>query len=292
MITKFNVAGAITGRFTSNGGSLKNGFNAQQIPRNYQKLFNQPTEDTAVIDADYSTLELRLAAGIFGDEYMYKQLKEGRDLHTDIALSTTGKKLHPDGVIKDGDLWREVDKGEWVTSTDRTKAKAINFGFVFGMSADSFIPYAFTGYNLVYTKAEALAVRNKYFSMYKDIARHHDYVWSNYKDPKFIVTTALGRRVKPKMGTDGINTPIQGSGGECTKLAVHYLIKDNPDIPIIKYIYNVVHDCIYLRVPKDRAEELGVLLNKAMLKGWSEISKCSLFKYHDIPMIAEVEIYK
>lgn len=292
MITKFNVAGAVSGRFTSNGGSLPNGFNSQQIPRNYQKLFNQPTEDTVVIDADYSTLELRLAAAIFADQYMYNQLKQGRDLHTDIAISTTGKELHPDGLVDDGDLWREINTGKWVTKTDRTKAKAVNFGFVFGMSAKSFIPYAFTGYGLKYTISEATDVRNKYFAMYKDIAKHHSYVWDNYKKPGFVVETALGRRVKPKMGTDGINIPIQGSGAECTKLAVHYLIKDNPTIPMIKYIYNVVHDAIYLRVPREDEGLISTLLNEAMLKGWSEISKTKLFHFKDIPMIAEVEVYR
>ncbi|MCI4437341.1 MAG: hypothetical protein JHC33_11100 [Ignisphaera sp.] len=291
MYTKFNVAGAVSGRFTSTGGSLQDHFNSQQIPRNYQKLFNQPTEDTVVIDADYSTLELRLAAAIFKDEYMYKQLKDGRDLHTDVAISTTGKKLHPDGLIDDGDLWRELSSSEYITKTDRTKAKAVNFGFIFGMSANSFIPYAFTGYGVVYTKEEAETVRNTYFNMYKDIAKYHSYIWSNYKKPGFTVSTALGRKVKPKLGTDGINVPIQGSGAETTKLAVHYLVKDYGDIAL-KYIYNVVHDAIYLRVPRGDKDHWAQALNKSMLKAWEEISKTPLFYYKDVPMIADVEIYE
>ena len=127
MYTKFNVAGAVSGRFTSSGGDLDYGFNSQQIPRKFQYLFNSPTRDTSVIDADYSTLELRVAAGIYGISHMYKQFKDGRDLHTDMVLATNkNKKLHEDGVLKT--YGTSIDNSEWVTSEDRIKAKAINFG--------------------------------------------------------------------------------------------------------------------------------------------------------------------
>ena len=88
--------------------------------------------------------------------------------------------------------------------------------------------------------------------------------------------------MKPKLGTDGINIPVQGSEAETTKLAVHYLIKEYPEA--IHLIFNVVHDAIYLRVPLGTEEMWDMRLEKAMLKGWEEISKTSLFKYKDIPM--------
>ncbi|MCD6320401.1 MAG: hypothetical protein J7M03_06940, partial [Candidatus Desulfofervidaceae bacterium] len=245
MITKFNPAGAISGRFTSAGGDVENGFNSQQIPRQFQYLFNSATKDTVVIDADYSTLELRLACTIFGSEHMRKQLKDGRDLHTDMVLATNpNKELHPDGVIKS--LGTEIDTGKYVTSEDRVKAKAVNFGFCFGMSAPSFVNYAYTSYGVEYTQEGAAKVRNDYFKLYPEFKILHNHIWSHYKDREFTVQTALGRRIKPRLGTDGINIPVQGSGAETTKLAVHYLVKDNPDYPILSWIYNVVHDAIYM----------------------------------------------
>lgn len=292
MYTKFNVAGAVTGRFTASGGSLVNGFNAQQIPREYQYLFNQATEDTTVIDADYSTLELRLATAIYNEPAMYKQLKEGRDLHTEMAIATTGKKLHPDGVQDDVGDREDIQISEYVVKSDRNKAKGINFGYVFGMSAKTFVSYAYTSYGQKYTLAESTLLRKKYFTQYPNIEKYHTYIWDNYKRPGFVVETALGRRVKPSLGTDGINTPVQGSGAETTKLAVHYLIKDNPTVPMLQYIYNVVHDAIYLRVPRGLEDEYGILLEKAMLKAWVEISKTPLFHFKDIPMIAEVKYIK
>ncbi|RLE29599.1 MAG: hypothetical protein DRJ61_14235 [Acidobacteria bacterium] len=290
MITKFNPAGAISGRFTSAGGDLENGFNAQQIPRQFQYLFNSATKDTVVIDADYSTLELRLACTIFGSEHMRQQLKDGRDLHTDMVLATNpNKELHPDGVIKS--LGTEIDTGKYVTSEDRVKAKAVNFGFCFGMSAPSFVNYAYTSYGVEYTQEGAVNVRNGYFKLYPEFKKHHSSIWNNYKDRGFTVQTALGRRVKPRLGTDGINIPVQGSGAETTKLAVHYLVIDNPGYNILGWIYNVVHDAIYMRVPRDEDyKHIGTLLEAAMLKAWVEIGKTPSFKFKDIPMIAEVEI--
>ncbi len=293
MYTKFNPGGAISGRFTSAGGDIEQAFNSQQIPRQFQHLFNQPTEDTVVIDADYSTLELRLAATIFGVKTMYKQLLDGRDLHTEMAIHTTGKALHPDGIIQMGGSHRDttVVSREFITDNDRTNAKSVGFGFVFGMSAESFIAYARTSFGLTVSKANAQTFRDKYFQLYPEIKRRHNFIWNNYKKPNFFVYTALGRPIKPKMGTDGINTPIQGSGAEVVKLAIKYLVEDNKDKPMLSWIYNVVHDAIYLRVPRtEDSKDISKRLNVAMLKGWTELSKTELFLYKDVPMIAECEI--
>ena len=266
--TRYNVAGAGTGRFTATGGDLPRGINAQQIPRDLQHMFRSTNESTIVIEADYSTLELRLACAIFNEPNMYKQLKDGEDLHTSMAQDVSGKK--------------DVDKEE------RIKAKAINFGFVFGMSAPSFQEYAFVNFGVTTTDDEAAATRTKYFAKYPSIAKYHKYVWNEVKKGTYIYKTALGRRVKPKLGTDGINGPVQGSGAETTKLAVHYMVKET-DGECLKYIVNVVHDAIYLEVPIDKEEYWSHMLEHCMLKAWTEISKTDLFKFKDIPMIAEVK---
>lgn len=298
MYTKFNVAGAATGRFTSSGGDIPNGFNAQQIPRQFQKLFKADTEDTCVIGLDYSTLELRLACAIYNEPEMYRQLMAGEDLHTSMALDSTGKKLHESGL-----LGSEADvlgfggtSGEFLTKADRTLAKSINFGYVFGMSAKTYQNYAFVSYGVEVSIEESEALRNKYFTKYPRIKAYHNKIWENYSKPGFFYETALGRRVKPKLGTDAINGPVQGSGAETTKLAVNYLIKADCDrlglnpntewykCEVIKYIFNVVHDANYLRVPKKDKEIWVERLTTAMVKGWTEISKSKLFAFKDIPM--------
>jgi DNA polymerase-1 len=266
--TRYNVAGAGTGRFTATGGDIERGINAQQIPRDLQHMFRSTNGKTVVIEADYSTLELRLACAIFNEPNMYKQLKDGEDLHTSMAQSVSGKQ--------------DIDKDE------RIKAKAINFGFVFGMSAPSFQEYAFVNFGVTTTDEEAKYTRDKYFIKYPSIGKYHKYVWNEVKKGSYVYETALGRRVKPKLGTDGINGPVQGSGAETTKLAVHYMVKETNGA-CLKYIINVVHDAIYLEVPIEEEEYWTEMLEKCMLKGWTEISKTDLFKFKDIPMIAEVK---
>ena len=288
MVTKFNAAGAVSGRFTSSGGDLNNGFNAQQIPRMFQKIFKQPATidgiDTVVIGADYATLELRLAAAIFEDHTMYKQLKNGEDIHTTMAQVVTGKEMAPDGKLID-----TIDgKYEYLTTEDRSKAKLTNFGFVFGMSAVAFVNYAMTSYGLRYTIEEAKKLRGKYFGMYKDIARYHNWIWNNYKKSGFVVETALGRRMKPKLGTDAINLPVQGTGAETTKLGLAELVKR--DNEALKYIFSVVHDAIYLRVPREEVDYWSKVLEESMLEGWKQISQRPLMKFNDIPIMADVEV--
>jgi len=290
MYTKFNVAGAGTGRFTATGGDLENGFNAQQIPRNYQHLFNADTVDTEVIGLDYSTLELRLVAEIFGEPEMNRQLREGEDLHTAMAMLTSGKKLHEDGVLKSevmntgkaGSL--DSMGGEYIDTLDRTIGKSMNFGLVFGMSWKTYQRYVYANFGIELSDKEAQKFRDTYFRKYKKIGSYHRNVWNNYSKPTFYVYTALGRKIKPKLGTDGINAPIQGSGAETTKLAVHYLIKDNEEIPYLEYIYNVVHDAVYLRVPIGTKDLHKKNLEVAMLKAWDEISKTKAFQFKSTPM--------
>lgn len=298
MYTKFNVAGAITGRFTSSGGDIPNGFNAQQIPRQFQKLFKADTETTSIVGLDYSTLELRLACTIFGEPEMYRQLLEGEDLHTSMAMMITGKEVHSDGLMGDKNAKSGMAdvQYDYVSHKDRTDAKSVNFGYVFGMSAEKYVNYAFTSYGVKVSLEQATHMRNRYFEKYPMFKKYHNYVWENYSKPGFYYETALGRRVKPKLGTDGINGPVQGSGAETTKLAVNYLIKSdcerlglNPNTEwykceVIKYIYNVVHDAIYLRVPKEENAIWRKRLADAMVKGWTEISKSRHFKFKDIPM--------
>ncbi len=287
MYTKFNPAGAVTGRFTSSGGDMDNGFNAQQIPRPFQKLFKADTEDTTVVGLDYSTLELRLACTIFNEPAMYKQLMGGEDLHTAMAEQISGKPLHKDGLQgeKNAASGLATVSYDYVTHKDRQDAKAANFGFVFGMSAKTYQQYAFVSYGIEISLEDATKQRDAYFAKYQGFKEYHKFVWDNYKKPKFFYETALGRRVKPKLGTDGINGPVQGSGAETTKLAVHYLIKDYPES--LGYIYNVVHDAVYLRVPKEDKAIWSTRLSKAMVKGWEEISKTKIFNFRDIPMPVE-----
>lgn len=267
VVTRFNAAGAATGRFTSSGGDLPRGINSQQIPRDLQYIFNTDTDETSVVNADFSTAELRAGCSIMQDEAMYRELMEGQDLHKVAASMAMGID------VKD------------VTKADRQKGKAISFGLIFGMSAPSFVEYAFTEYNVIFTQEEAAEIKRKYNTKYSSISNYHNMRWKDYKTKP--VSTPLGRRNMPRLGTDAINYATQGCIAETTKLSVHYLVKEFPDA--LKYLYNVVHDAIYLRVPKCSEQVWADRLAASMKKGWAEMCKTPMLYYKDIPMPVEVE---
>lgn len=271
MYTKFKPGGAATGRFTADGGDLKDGFNAQQIPRKLKHIFGV-SEDSGkiLVGADYATLELRLAAAIYEDKNMYDKLMNGADLHTETAKAMIGH-----------DNW---------TKTDRQNAKPVNFGYTFGMGIATFIEMAFNDYGLVFTENEAKEFRKKFFDAYPAIARYHNNIWNKMQQGNYIYSTALGRRTMPMLGTDAINGPVQGTGAECTKLAIRYMCKENPETT--KKIINVVHDSITMcidNIPEEIAY-WSELLRSCMVKGWTEISKCPIMKFKDIPMNVEVGV--
>ncbi len=266
--TRFNPAGAATGRFTSTGGDLPRGINAQQITRNLQYIFHQPTEDTSVVHADFSTAELRAGCSIMRDETMYEELKAGMDLHKVAATFAMPDKT-PD----------QIEKAE------RQKGKAISFGLIFGMSADSFLEYSYVNYGVKFSIDECKAIKQRYQSRYTGIASYHKQLWNSYKS--IPVETPMGRRNQARLGTDAINFATQGGIAEVTKLAAHYLIKEYPEA--IGYIFNIVHDAIYLRVPKGNEQLWSDRLAYAMIKAWKEYCKLPMLYYKDIPMPVEVE---
>ena len=201
---------------------------------------------------------------------MYDKLMNGADLHTETAKAMIGH-----------DNW---------TKNDRQNAKPVNFGYTFGMGIATFIEMAFNDYGLVFTEDEAKEFRKKFFDTYPDIARYHNNIWNKMQQGNYIYSTALGRRTMPMLGTDAINGPVQGSGAECTKLAIHYMCKENPETT--KKIINVVHDSITMCID-NTPEEISYwseLLRSCMVKGWTEISKCPIMKFKDIPMNVEVGV--
>lgn len=266
--TRFNPAGAATGRFTSTGGDLPRGINAQQITRDLQYIFHQPTETTSVVHADFSTAELRAGCSIMKDETMYEELKAGHDLHKLAALLAM-----PDKTLAD------------ITKADRQKGKAISFGFIFGMSAESFQEYAYVNYGVKFTLEECKMIKTKYNTKYRGISSYHKEKWNNYKSTP--VRTPMGTANMANLGTDAINFATQGGIAEVTKLSVHYLCRDYPEA--IKYIFNVVHDAIYLRTPKGVEQLWADRLAECMKKGWQEFCKLPMLFYKDIPMPVEVE---
>ena len=271
--TFYNVAGAITGRYTSKGGDRVGYTNIQNIGRHFKHIFGyEETAGRKIISADYSTAELIAGCEIMKIDSMRDLIMAGQDLHRAMASKLTKKAI------------------EDITKDERQGAKAVNFGYLFGLGIEKFQAYAYDTYGVKLTEDESREYKAIYYETHPEIALYHKKMAKNIKKHNFIVETALGRRVCPDRYADALNIPVQGTIGETTKMAQNFLMEDYSSLMKEGMIINMVHDSNILDFPDEYAEEAGEALSKSMKLGWTEISKSKLFNYHDLPMEVEVDI--
>lgn len=275
----YNPFGTRTGRWSCKGGDREDAANLQQLPRKLKKIPGFTDDnDWVFVGADLPTAELRLAAAVYVDDVMVHAFKNNIDLHKLTASRTTGKPI------------------EEITDDERKKAKAENFGLLYGMKAAKFQKYAFSNYELILSLEEAEQRRSNWLKAYPGIASKINEVTKRFfdhkKDPNkddLLVSTPLGRWVKPDLYTDALNIPIQGAVAEIAKLWIHYLQKLHGNIPPIA---NFVHDSITLECHMSEAEYWKQKLEDSCAMAWSEYCKLPMVKVKDIPMPIEVGISK
>jgi len=273
--TFFNVAGAITGRYTSKGGDRVGYTNIQNIGRHFKHIFGyEDNQSRSIVGADYATAELIAGCSIFQVPTMRDLIMDGIDLHKAMAAEVTGKAV------------------ENITKDERQHAKAINFGYLFGMGTERFQAYAYDTFGVKLTIAESKEYKNVYYKAHPAIARYHKEMARKIKGKEFTVETALGRVAKPNGYTDALNIPVQGTIGECTKMAINYLIEDYPKLMKEVMLINMVHDSIVIDSPDRYTDEVGEALSSSMKLAWANISKVKLFHYHSLPMGVDVDIGK
>jgi len=273
--TFFNVAGAITGRYSSKGGDRVGYTNIQNIGRHFKHIFGyEESAGRKIISADYGTAELIAGCAIFKVPTMRELIMEGVDLHKAMASEITKKPI------------------EEITKDERQAAKAVNFGYLFGMGAEKFMHYAYDTYGVKMTIEEAKEYKAIYYDTHPAIADYHKQMGKNVKKPNFTVMTALGRVVHPQRYADALNIPVQGSIGETTKMSINYLYEDYASLMKEHdcQLINMVHDNDTGDAPNEYAEDMAHAIKSSMLLAWREISKSRLFHYHDLPMTVDVEI--
>ena len=166
---EYNQLGADTGRFSCRNPSLQN------IPKD--KSFRScfvAAPGNVLIRADYSQIELRIAAEITGDNKMIEAFTNGDDLHR-LTASIFSKK--------------PIDQ---IKKEERQAAKAVNFGLIYAMGAETLMNYAKNNYGVSLTLDQAENFRNQYFAEYRGIKRWHDRV----QDSNSWETRTLGNRRK------------------------------------------------------------------------------------------------
>ncbi|ACB54179.1 DNA polymerase I-like protein [Crocosphaera subtropica ATCC 51142] len=257
-----NQMRAASGRFSFSNPNL------QQIPRErqYRSCF-VPAPGYKLIIADYSQIELRIAAEIANDSVMIDAYCNEKDLHRLTAALVSGK---------------DIDE---VTKQERQLGKAVNFGLIYGMGATKLRIYAETNYGVSMTFDEAQRFRDNFFKGYPGLHQWHQDTACKLRTTKVKDIRTLSGRLRrwkdePPL-TSLLNTPVQGTSADITKLALHKLNSDLDEIggfPIV-----VVHDEIVLEVPEDHVAEGSAMLEEAMVSAGKRFLK-------SVPVVVEAAI--
>lgn len=251
---KFNLHITVTGRSSSSGPNAQNFPSRGDWAKKYKKMI-KARPGYKFISADLSQIELRLIAWESRDPVMLQVYREDRDIHTLTAQEVTGIK---------GAAWEALSKK--AKKDYRTRAKAVNFGFCYGMQWRKFKRFAKTDYKVDLTDEEAKHYYDTYHKLYRNIKRwHHDRMYE--ANSKGYVTSLHGAVrhvpsiyssdsfVKSQAERQAINSPIQSFGSDLGVLAIARLARQvDPDLirPVM-----FIHDDIILEV-KDGYEQEAV----------------------------------
>ena len=245
---EFDPLGTATGRFSCREPNLQNVGRDTEM----RSCFVADPKKVLVI-ADYSQVELRVAAFLAKEEAMLAAFRSGEDIHSLTAGKLAGKNQ------------KEVSEEE------RKLAKAVNFGLLYGMSARGLAEYGRISFGLKLEEKEAREFRRKFFEAYPGLQRWHEEARQAAADPKVTeVRTLYGRRrwLPPPGGrmewvrfTALVNTPVQGTCGDAIKRAMVSL----SDAPLV----STVHDELILEVAEKESVGMVDRVAKAMRAGFA-----------------------
>jgi DNA polymerase-1 len=235
----WNQLGSVAGRTSCSKPNL------QQVPRDerYRRCFAAPP-GRVLVKADYSQLQLRIAAKIAGESRMLAAYQAGEDLHTVTARRLTGKKD--------------------VTRDDRQIAKAVNFGLLFGLGAKGLRGYAKSNYALDLTERQALEYRKAFFATYPGLGRWHKRARTSRAT--YCRTLSGRRRLFDSRTpyTHRLNTPVQGTEADGARLAMGFLWEQREQHPgAFPVIFN--HDEIVIECDADQAEAVSAWVKQVMV---------------------------
>lgn len=255
----YRQMGTETGRMSCSGPNL------QQVPREaeFRRLF-RARDGYKLVVADFSQVELRVAAELSGEERMRAAYRAGRDLHTETAALVTGKSA------------------DMITKKERTSAKLCNFGLLYGAGAATLRKQAVAQYGVDMIIEEAQELVTGFREAYPQL-----YEWQTVEGNKTTraVFTRYGRRriltgFNDKY-TTRINTQVQGTAGDIAKIAIA-MIWDQ--ITATKrgeaLLIAMVHDEIVLEVEEGAVDKWAEALAVAMEKAGAIVCK-------EVPIVAE-----
>ncbi|MCK4628348.1 MAG: DNA polymerase I, partial [Sedimentisphaerales bacterium] len=247
----FNQTVTATGRLSSSNPNLQNIPIRTRLGQEIRRAFVPQVTDGAILAADYSQIELRLLAHFSRDEALKEAFEKGEDVHRFVAAQVYNIAL------------------DMVTKEQRSKAKAVNFGIIYGQTA-----YGLSrGIGMPVDEAQRFI--DDYFGRYPQIRAFMDNVITNAKKEGYVKTILGRRRAIPELtGANNnrqrlgermaVNTVVQGSAADMIKIAminIYKLIRQ--EYTDLKMLLQV-HDELVFEMPKEKVEEYGGMIKEEM----------------------------
>lgn len=242
---------AATGRLSCTEPNLQNIPIRDEYGRLIRKAFITSRDDYSFTGSDYSQIELRILAALSGDEVLINAFREGKDIHRATASSVFNIPF------------------DQVSSSDRSKAKAVNFGVVYGMSGFGLSE------NLDISRSEAQKYINDYFEKHTAVKAYLD---SNIEEgenkhevrthygrvrqiPEFTSRKYMERELAKRLA---MNTPIQGTAADIIKFAMNSVYNELQNRGLKSRLILQIHDELIIEGPDSEIEEVKKLLDSCM----------------------------
>ena len=249
--TSFNQTATATGRLSSSDPNLQNIPVRRQEGRHIREMFEPGQGYDLLVSADYSQIELRVLADMSQDENFLRAFRHNEDVHARTAAEVFGVAV------------------EDVDSELRRKAKAVNFGIIYGMSDFGLAQ------DLHISRKEAKEYINKYFAKCQGVKAFIDKVVTEAHDNGYVVTKFGRRRDLPEIRSTNfqrrslaermaMNTPIQGTAADIIKLAMIRTYKALQEAGLKSRMLLQVHDELVLEVPREELPQVKDLLKQSM----------------------------
>ena len=248
--TSFQNTVTATGRLSSTEPNLQNIPVRTELGAELRKMF-VPAPGCVLVDADYSQIELRLLAHIAGDERLIAAFQSGEDIHTVTASQVFGVPA------------------DQVTHEMRRRAKAVNFGIVYGISDFSLAQ------DIGVTRKEAREYMDRYFETYSAVHAYMGQVVERAKADGYVSTLLGRRRWLPELKSSNfnlrsfgervaLNMPIQGTAADIIKLAMIHVRDALAQAGLEARLVLQVHDELIVECPEGEAEQVKALLTEKM----------------------------
>lgn len=248
--TKFQMTVTATGRLSSTEPNLQNIPIRKELGSHIREMFTA-SKGNVLVDADYSQIELRLLAHISGDKHMREAFLSGEDIHAVTASQVFNTPL------------------EEVTSIQRSRAKAVNFGIVYGISAWSLAQ------DIGVFPNEAKTYMDAYLEKYDGVREYMKNIVEKAKQDGYVKTVYNRRRELPELKASNFNTrsfgervalnmPIQGTAADIIKLAMVNVYDRLKAEGLKSKLILQVHDELICECPEDEAETVANILREEM----------------------------